>query len=107
MTPPSAPADEISTQVYRLLRAYQEVFALVARRPTMFWWIPHGGRIVPDFRTPRLRALVPAFTTVHAGRTTRALKRELHTVAVRENDPTRFQREIALLDRFKESLPTV
>jgi uncharacterized RDD family membrane protein YckC len=107
MTPPSAVADDISTRVYALLRAYQEVFALLARRPTMFWWIPHSGRIFKDLRTPRLRTLVPTFTAVHAARSVRALRKELHTVAVRENDPTRYQREIALLDRFEASLPTV
>src|SRR3954452_17310588 len=107
VTPPAAAADEISELVHQLLRGYQEVFVLVSRRPTAFWWLPHDGRVVRSLMTPRLRSLVPTFTAHHAARSARALKRQLHSAAVDAHDPNLYDREVSLLERFEASLPTV
>jgi uncharacterized RDD family membrane protein YckC len=107
VTPPAAGADEISALVHQLLRGYQEVFVLVSRRPTAFWWLPHDGRFVKSLRTPRLRSLVPTFTAHHAARSARALKKQLHSAAVDAHDPNLYEREVSLLERFEASLPTV
>jgi uncharacterized RDD family membrane protein YckC len=107
VTPQSAVQEDIAARVQRLLRAYQQVFELVGSRHTMFWWMPNGHRFLKKVKTPRLRQLVPVFTSIHAARSSRQLKRRLNAAAVSANEPKLFEREIALLERFEESLPSV
>jgi uncharacterized RDD family membrane protein YckC len=105
--PHSAASEDIAPLVQRLLSAYQEALSLVPRSSGPFLWLPHPLGVLGSVRTPRLRSLVPAFIAVHAGRTTRQLKRQLHAAAVAAGEPKLYEREVALLERFESSLASV
>jgi uncharacterized RDD family membrane protein YckC len=107
VSPHSAASEDIAPLVQRLLGAYQEALSLVPRGTGPFLLLPHALGAFGSVRTPRLRTLVPAFIAVHAGRSTRQLKRQLHAAAVAAGEPRLYEREVALLDRFESSLASV